>query len=382
MIRHLFDPRLWLLTVMMMAWAYRARLALRTLPKVPSLKPPPAPGAAALSKKVSVLIPAKNEEKNIRECVERFLAQDHPGLEIIIANDNSTDQTGEILKSFGDRIKTIQVPPTPAGWTGKNYALHTAVSSATGQWFLFTDADTRHEPSSVSASLKHTNDYDLKFLTLLPRCLAASLAEKIIQPTAMGYTGLWFPPDEINDPHSPATFGNGQYLFIERKHYEKLGGHSAVRGEFLEDFALMRKSKEAGARSQVAFGVQIYGTRMYDSLTAIWRGWRRIYLHAFRQQPWVLVKKVLSVFFYSVIPFAGFVPVAVSYARNPEANGLVFGFHSALLLFILATAWKTYSLVKANRLYAFLHPVAALVIGMILMDAAWMAFAKQETKWR
>ena len=198
----------------------------------------------------------------------------------------------------------------------------------------------------------------------------------------MGYTGLWFPPDEVNDPASPAVFGNGQYILIERKHYDKLGGHSAVRGEFLEDFALMKKSKESGARSQVAFGVQIYGTRMYDSFAAIWRGWRRIYLHAFRRQPWVLAGKTLSVFLFSVIPFGGFIAVALAYARNPETSGLVFGFHVILLLFILATAWKTYSLVKANRLYAFLHPFAALVIGMILMDATWMAFARQETKWR
>lgn len=367
--------------IMMMAWGRRASLALRILSDVPSIKPMPA-GNNTLRKKVTVMIPAKNEEKNIRNCVERFLAQDHPDLEIVVANDHSTDLTGDILQSFGDQIKVVNVPPTPAGWTGKNYALHSALSAATGQWFLFTDADTRHEPSSVSASLKHADQYELKFLTLLPRCLATSLPEKIIQPTAMGFTGLWFPPDQVNDPHSPVYFGNGQYILIERKHYEKLGGHSAVRGEFLEDFALMKKSKDAGARSQCALGVNIYGTRMYDSFAAIWRGWRRIYLHAFRQQPWVLVAKTLSVFFFSVIPFAGFIPVAIAYSQHPEQTGMVFGFHAVLLLFIIVTAWKTYSLVKANRLYALLHPIAALVIGMILMDAAWMAFAKHETKWR
>ncbi len=121
-----------------LVWAWRTVHLLKALRHMPHIDPAAKP---LKFRKVSVIVPMKNEETNARACCESLKAQDYPDLEILIANDNSTDRTGEILKSMG--VHYTSVPPTPPGWTGKNFALHTAVQKASGDWFLFTDADQR-----------------------------------------------------------------------------------------------------------------------------------------------------------------------------------------------------------------------------------------------
>jgi chlorobactene glucosyltransferase len=372
----------YLLFVILAGWIYRSWRSLSELRQAPILK---LGGSASRHGKVSVLIPAKNEEKNIADCVKPFLAQLREDDEIIVINNCSEDRTEAILKELGakeisdnkktSRFSYLNTPRTPAGWTGKNFALHLGVKHASGDWFLFTDADTRHEPGSVDASLSFAEEKKLDLLTLLPRCLAHGFWEETIQPCAMGYMGLWFPVQKINDPKSKVYFGNGQYLLVRTGHYRLIEGHDGVKESFLEDFALMKKTKEIGARGMCAFGMELYGTRMYESFDAIWRGWRRIFLHAFEQKPGALLKCVLSVFFFSVVPFAVFLVIA-SHVSVPLFLCIL------ILGIIFATAAAAYAIVKARKRFALLHPLAALVFTGILADAFRMAVLRHPTHWR
>ncbi|MCH7882006.1 MAG: hypothetical protein IIB69_10640, partial [Proteobacteria bacterium] len=167
--------------------------------------------------------------------------------------------------------------------------------------------------------------HELRFLTLLPQCLAFGFMEKLIQPCAMTYLGLWFPIQKINDRRSKVYFANGQFILMERSLYESIGGHKAVRAAFLEDFAMMEKAKKMGAPICCALGVNVYGTRMYDSFQSIWRGWRRIFLHAFCEQPWELCRKMLSVLFFSVLPFALLLPLTVEMWQRHNGFTLMWG---------------------------------------------------------
>lgn len=359
-----------------LAWLYRTARLLATLKRTHQLKIR-KPGVAP---SVTVLIPAKNEEKNIRACWESLKNQDYPNYEILVVNDNSSDQTEVILKSLG--AKYINSPPAPQGWTGKNHALYYGSREVKSEWLLFTDADTRHEPGSISSAIAHAEENKLQFLTLLPHCLTGSLIEDFLEPIAMAFIGLWFPLEKVNDPASPLYFANGQYLMIRRELYEKLGGHEGVRGEFLEDFALMKKTKEARARAECAFGTNLYGTRMYDSFDTLWRGWRRIYLHAFRRNPILLSHKALGVLFFSILPFVFFLSLGISGEINLSKNPLLVLSSAGTLALILITTWQTYGLVKAKKIYSLLHPFAAIVILFILLDAIGMALGKKQTVWR
>ncbi|HLD56593.1 MAG TPA: hypothetical protein VJA00_03140 [Candidatus Omnitrophota bacterium] len=206
--------------------------------------------------------------------------------------------------------------------------------------------------------------------------------EHIIQPSAMAFLGLWFPLERVNQPDDKTFFGNGQYLFITRNLYEKLGGHEKVRGEYLEDYALVREAKRLRAKTQCLFGISIFGTRMYDSLNSLWQGWRRIYLHAFESNPLRIFIKFLSVLTFSVLPFACFLPLTQMAVNNPDTYGFSWGLALVVLGFILFTAWKTYDILKAKRIFALLHPFAAIWIAMFLLDAFWLAARKKKTIWR
>lgn len=375
--------------IVLFVWSARAQRALKTLLHSPEIRPEEGPPVAV---SVTIIVPAKNEEKNIRTCLEGLLLQDHPDFEILVVNDNSTDRTEQILQEMGaaripdhgrplgaSRLRYLNSQPTPPGWTGKNYALHQAIPHARGEWFLFTDADTRHRPAGLSASLKYAAREKLQLLSLLPRCLTESFCERAIQPSAMGFTGLWFPIEKINDPSDPMVFGNGQYLLIHRDHYEAIGGHSAVRGEFLEDFALVRRTKEHGAKPGVALGMQVFGTRMYGCLGEIWRGWRRIYLHAFQSHPGRLMVRALSVFCFSLLPCLIFPWVLFQSGSFYKASAVCLG----ISLFIMLSAlWKTHGILQTSRRYIILHPAAALCIFLILLDAFRMAVTRQKTVWR
>ncbi len=377
---------LFLLLFILVGWIYRSWRSLSELKQAPTLH---LENSACRRGKVSVLIPAKNEEKNIADCVRPFLLQLREGDEILVINNCSEDRTEAILKDLGgiridledapekssSKFKYLNTPKTPEGWTGKNFALHLGVQHAAGDWFLFTDADTRHAPGSLNAALAFAEGKKLDLLTLLPRCLAQGFWENLIQPCAMSYMGLWFPIKKINDPKSKVYFGNGQYLLLRAEHYRKMGGHDGVKEAFLEDFALMKKTKEMGARGMCAFGMALYGTRMYESFDTIWRGWRRIFLHAFDQKPAVIFKCVLSVFFFSIFPFI----VLATRLQPFSLSGILI---LSILCIIFATAAKAYAIVKARKRYALLHPVAALVFTAILFDAFLMAAFKRPTHWR
>jgi chlorobactene glucosyltransferase len=377
---------LFLLLFILAGWIYRSGRSLSELKQAPMLK---LTGTAQRWGRVSVLIPAKNEEKNIADCVRPLLVQLREGDEILVINNFSEDKTETILKELGAveirsenppgnsraKFKYLNTPSTPEGWTGKNYALHLGIEHAAGDWLLFTDADTRHEPGSLNATLSFAEEKKIDLLTLLPRCLAHGFWEEVIQPCAMGYMGLWFPVRKINDPRSKVYFGNGQYLLVRAGHYRTIDGHEGVKEAFLEDFALMKKTKEANARGMCAFGMELYGTRMYESFGAIWRGWRRIFLHAFEQNPGAILKCALSVFFFSVFPF-------LALTMLPRFFSASFLLCLVILGIIFATAFKAYEIVKARRRYALLHPLAGLVFTAILFDAFQMALFKRQTHWR
>ncbi len=391
------QPLFWFYLMALAVWLNRTRRALSTLNTAPFIRPNAAgrePGQQAPF--ASILVPAKNEETNIRQCIEGLLQQDYPNYEIIVVNDNSTDQTESILQSLGavlidgphdtgsprPSLRYLNSAPTPTGWTGKNHALHQAAPHARGEWYLFTDADTRHEAFSLSAALGHALAGKLSLLTLLPRCIAKGFFEKLIQPTAMGFMGLWFPIECTNNPDHPLHFANGQYLLIHKPLYHQIGGHKKVRNAFLEDFALMQQAKTLKALTQCAFGTAIYGTRMYESLSGILRGWKRIYLHASNRNPALLASWTASVLVFTLCPWF-FLPLLAHQAHANSLNPLVLAPLACLALTVMSiTAWKTYSIVHAFRLYSLLHPLAAVFIVAILIEATRSALLKHATVWR
>lgn len=226
---------------------------------------------------VSAIIPARNEEASIARAVESLAAQPEIG-EVIVVNDQSTDRTREILEQLSARIPKLRVLSTnglPRGWVGKNYAASIGATAATGDWLLFTDADTYHLPGSARRALADAVDRDAVLVSYSPEQEMETFWERALIPFVYCRLAARFSFSRVNDPRERDAAANGQFLLLLRDAYESVGGHAAVAGEIVEDVELARLVKREGYRIYFTAPIGIVRTRMYRSFAAMWQGWTK-----------------------------------------------------------------------------------------------------------
>lgn len=226
---------------------------------------------------VSVIIPARNEEASIARAVESVSMQPEVG-EVIVINDKSTDRTADILAELAARIPKLKVLATsglPLGWAGKNHALSIGAEAASGDWLLFTDADTYHLFGSVRRALTDAVDHDAVWVSYSPEQEVETFWEKALIPFVYCRLAAKYSYARVNDPREPDAAANGQFILALRDAYNAIGGHAAVAGEILEDVALARRMKRAGYGIYFAAPIGIVKTRMYRSFRAMWQGWTK-----------------------------------------------------------------------------------------------------------
>jgi Glycosyl transferase family 2 len=221
---------------------------------------------------VSVIVPARNEEARLADCLRTLVGQAGPSCEIIVVDDHSTDGTRAIAESFP--VKVIAADPLPEGWSGKCNAAWSGAKVAHGQWLLFTDADTRHAPNSIAAGLQEAKENAADLLSYSPKQEAGSLAERALMPVIFGELAATYPPKQVCDPASPIAAANGQYLLIRREVYDAIGGHAAVATTILEDVELAKRAKGAGHKLCFHYS-ELVSTRMYLSFGEMWEGWTK-----------------------------------------------------------------------------------------------------------
>ena len=226
---------------------------------------------------ISAVIPARNEEASVARAVESIAAQPEVG-EVIVVDDQSSDGTREVLERLSKTVRKLQVLETgelPAGWVGKNYAAWTGAGAATGEWLLFTDADTQHLAESAARALADAASHDAAIVSYSPEQELESFWERALIPVVYWRLAKKFSFEDVNDPDSSQAAANGQYFLIDCAAYAAIGGHAAVAGEILEDVALARRAKQAGYKIYFASGAGIVRTRMYRSFGAMWEGWTK-----------------------------------------------------------------------------------------------------------
>jgi glycosyltransferase involved in cell wall biosynthesis len=224
--------------------------------------------------RVSIIVPARNEEASLGRCLGSLVSQTGIDFELIVVNDNSTDRTREIAASYPG-VVVLDADPLPPGWTGKSHALHCGVQAAQGEWLLFTDADTIHRPGSLQRALSEAEEYDSDFLSYSPKQEVHGLWERALMPVIFAELWRQYPPRLVRDPNSKLAAANGQYILIRRTTYAAIGGHEAVRESLLEDVELARRAKAAGAQIRFRYGRDAVRTRMYRTFPQMWEGWTK-----------------------------------------------------------------------------------------------------------
>jgi Glycosyl transferase family 2 len=223
---------------------------------------------------VSVIVPARNEEVCLGACLESLTAQTGVSFEIIVVDDGSTDRTREIAQSHRS-VRVEDAGPPPPGWSGKNNAMAAGVRVARGEWLLFTDADTVHEPGSLAGAVTEARQRGAALLSYSPRQEVHGFWEMAVMPVIFAELAATYPPSHVSDPKSPAAAANGQYILIAREAYDAVGGHAAVSDSLLEDVALARAVKASGRRIFFRYGGAEVRTRMYRSFAQLREGWTK-----------------------------------------------------------------------------------------------------------
>ncbi len=257
---------------------------------------------------LSIIVPARNEERQIEDCVRSLLAQRYPNFEVIAVDDRSGDRTAEILKNIAasdDRLRVVHGKPLPDEWVGKPWALAQGAHTARGEWLLFTDADTTHQPLSAASAIRYALQTQTRALSLLPLQRFETTAERTVLPSILWMIAFAVGSLEaINDMNrEDAAIFNGQFVLFERAAYDALGGHAVVRGCIAEDYEFARIIKRDGRfRSRLAGAPELVSTRMYRSFPEIWQGFSKNLYVAAQDEPVKALAGILTLAALSPIP--------------------------------------------------------------------------------
>jgi chlorobactene glucosyltransferase len=331
---------------------------------------------------VSIIIPAHNEERVIDNCAISLRAQTHANLQIIFVLDRCTDKTLEILQKHADeddRICILENFTCPDGWAGKCNAASKGASIATGDWLLFTDADTQFNTELVRCAVASAIKRGASLLSILSSLTITKNFERIAQPIASTFLMRQFPVDRVNREDRPRPFANGQFLLFSRKVYEAIDGHNAVKDDLLEDIAFAKYIAGKGhGKVQLLYADGMLKCSMYPTFPAFQSGWKRIYIEASGRRIKNLKRSAILALIVGVLsPVVSIVGIYV----GVQASLLLFCTAIASLVFtIIVIAW-IYRINNAPMVYAIFAPFGAIVVAKIFADAALMLKNKTPIRW-
>lgn len=345
---------------------------------------PPASGPL-----VSLIVPARNEEKNIRRCVQSLLAQDYPTLQILVLDDRSTDLTPVILAELAaqdPRLVILAGSDLPPGWAGKPHALYQAAKSAAGEWLLFIDADSFLDPNAVSASLASAQKTGADLYTVMTEQITGSFWERAVMPLVMTALSVGFSPRKVNDPRTRDAIANGQFILMKRSVYDAIGGHEKLKNQIVEDKAISEQVKWNGYRLVVADGRGIAQTRMYTNLPSLWEGWtKNIYL-GLADKPAMLLLGAFGAFLALVA--ALFMPAWPLLGLFWYFNGGGWMALSVIIEALVVWAALLYFRMRVNaqmgipRWYAFTTPLGAGVFAAMMFTSTFNVLFGQGVTWK
>lgn len=370
----LFGIAPWIALTILTVFAQRR---LRKLEEDRSILQTPAPSLA-------IIVPARNEEGGIVDCVARLQQQNYPGASIVVVNDRSTDSTGRLLdemraRSTGSSLKIIHLTELPEGWLGKNHALYLGTRDLDVDWLMFVDSDVTLDPQAVRRIVACCVERGYDAMSLMPALDARSTLERTLLPLLAVCWSVMFRINLTNDDNRPHhAFANGQLFLIRRSWYEKVGGHEGVKNQIVEDVMLMRALKRAGARCRLLFGQSLAQCRMHTNLTQMFDGWARIFAGSSQRRVTPILGTLLFLMLQPIL-LAGAIALLISSDQiNQLFWAILVGFHVAIILSFGAGCYRGARQRMANIL---LLPLAWPLLLAIIANAIRVCFTGR-VDWR
>ncbi len=330
---------------------------------------------------VSIIVPAHNEERVIDRCASALRVQSYKNIQIVFVLDRCTDETLNILQKHAaedSRVTIIENHSCPDDWAGKCNAARLGSEFATGDWLLFTDADTKFDKELVRCAIASATKRGAALLSLLSSLTTENFFEKVVQPVASTFLVRLYPVDRVNRKENPRPFANGQFLLFKREAYESIGGHHAVHEALLEDIAFARAIHNDGNRVQILFADGMLAVSMYANYQAFKEGWKRIYIEACHRNVKRLRESALiSLLFNIGFPMAAIAGIVVGQLHSPI---LLWTSVASLLMYGVNASWL-YKMNHASPLLVLFAPFGGIAVAGILFGAAHMLTHRIPIKW-
>lgn len=325
---------------------------------------------------LSVMVPMRNEERNVKALIASLKRSTYPNCEFIILNDQSTDRTQELLESqtAGDsRFTLLQGAELPDGWVGKVHACHQLQRAATGEYLLFVDADISFSADAFGQSLALLQKKKAQALSGFPAFEVAPFLSKLLVPMQHFVVFFHLPLPLANYALFPAaTAAHGAWMLFERTAYDAIGGHLSVRNSLVEDVHISREIKKAGYRMLLANVTKSVSSKMYETNPEVWEGFLKNSYTGIGRSP--IMALGLTVF-YTIFYIA---PLFIAVTGIFTWNWLFF------IPYILTCLQQFYIMIRTrqNPALAFLMPLQAGAMIAVLLHAMKKAWSKQAYSWK
>jgi glycosyltransferase involved in cell wall biosynthesis len=368
-------------TILALAWFSRIVDAALGMPSVADISQPEwdrKSTADSVNRRVSIIVPARNEEEDIELSLIRLLELDYDNYEVIAVNDRSTDRTGEIMERVAEnpvltsgRLRVIHHRELPAGWLGKTHAMWTATNEATGDWLLFTDADVLFKPDSLRRALAYAEAEKADHVVLFPRMIMKQPGEYMMIAFFQTMFVFGHRPWKVADPKSRDHMGVGAFNLIRQSVYQAVGTYQALRMEVLDDMKLGKVVKNAGYAQRNVFGGDLISIRWANGAMGVVNNLTKNFFALLSfQWPRTLIS-ALGLAFLNLMPFLG-AWLAHGWARLPYVVAL--GSMFSIYLGMSRSGVPAY--------YFLLHPVSTALFIYTLLRSMFHALWNDGIIWR
>jgi cellulose synthase/poly-beta-1,6-N-acetylglucosamine synthase-like glycosyltransferase len=379
--------------ILALAWASRIVDAALGMPSVADVSLPEwdrNPVTFSGNPRVSIIVPARNEEATIQPSLNTLLALDYDNYEVIAVNDRSTDRTGEMMEEiqqnthFSQKQREVGHPHSardfrvihhtelPPGWLGKTHAMWTAANAATGDWLLFTDADVLFKPDSVRRALAYAESEPADHVVLFPRMIMKRPGEYMMIAFFQTMFMFGHRPWKVADPSTDDHMGVGAFNLVRRRVYDAVGTYEALRMEVLDDMKLGKVVKKAGFAQRNVFGGDLISIRWAHGAMGVVNNLTKNFFAVLSFQWWRTVISALGLAFLNYGPFLG-IWLAHGWARVPYALAL-----GSMFLIYIGMSWRS----AVPPYYFLLHPVSTTLFIYTLLRSMFLTLWNDGIVWR
>ncbi|NVN90291.1 MAG: glycosyltransferase [Desulfuromonadales bacterium] len=341
---------------------------------VPALRDTPTE-LPAEPPRVSIIIAARNESRNIRESLQSILGLGYPDYELIVVNDRSEDDTGAILDSMArdnPHLRVIHVSELPRGWLGKNHALWLGSRRASGDLLLFSDADIIMEATVLRRAVHHVLANRLDHLAVTPSMRMPGLFLAMFGASFILFFSLFVRPWKARDPGSRCHIGIGAFNLVRSEVYRRVGGHETIRLRPDDDLKLGKIIKRAGFRQDIAYGPDLLAVEWYASLSGVVRGLEK---NAFSGADYRVGVVLFGVVYHLLASVWPFLAIFVTHG----ATRLIYGAVIVLITLLYADSAGYHG---ARRWHAVGFPLTALLFACILLRTMLLNLIQGGIFWR